>query len=153
MHAIPVAQSKLVEPFVPKFFRYILGGAKSRRQNGPQETHTIVYPLFSNGAIFVHPRVVRDSIDYLIRKDRHPFTLKTVHCDTRTTMDIHIHVYAAWQQDMRACADCLLLEIRAYLRDYLGFPYARLFLHIDSICPPHEPMLSNSTFRSSPNNP
>ncbi len=136
MHAIPVARSQLVEPFVPKFFHRFLQKAQLHSQNEFQSARTIVYPPFSNGAVFVHLRVLRDSIDAILRKGEHPFTLKSVRFNTHKTTDIYIHVQAEWNEKMRINAEYALSQIRAYLRDYLGFPYVQLFLHIDSIRPP-----------------
>ncbi len=136
MHAIPMVESKLDEPRLRQFIRklkYKFQPSRISNTSPIRADVTVVTPAFRGGFIYIHPSVIRDSIEQFILSYRHPFDFRKVRYDEQEHLIIHIHVRVHWIQNIPNAAELLLREIRDYLHQNLGFPSTCLFLHIDSI--------------------
>lgn len=136
MHAIPIVESQLIESPLPKFIRRLrhrLLADKLEVSLPSRQIITVVSPRFNEGAIYIHPRVVRDSIVQLMHENQHPFTLRRLSYNPEAHHILHLHVEAAWNRNLHSDAETLISEIHSYLKDYLGFPHTYIVLHLDSI--------------------
>ncbi|SFU97318.1 hypothetical protein [Alicyclobacillus macrosporangiidus] len=137
MHAIPVTPAQLEIPRFQQFLRRLRYRLHTPRTpaTGPTPV-TVVNAAFSGGAIYIHPRVVRDVVIQLARQEGHPFSVRTVRTRLEDQVTVHVHVRAMWQPDIPGAARRLLRDIRTYLEDNLGFSDPELILHVDSVHPP-----------------
>lgn len=136
MHAIPILESQLVESPLPKFIerlRHRLLAHKLEVSLPSRQIITVVSPMFNEGAIYIHPRVVRDSIVQLMHENQHPFTLRRLSYNPEVHHILHLHLEATWNKNLHSDAKRLISEIHSYLKDYLGFPHTYIVLHLDSI--------------------
>jgi len=134
MHAIPIVHSQLtdvaaVPDFVRKFWRRLHPASVATKRIAP----TVVSPLFSEGAIFIHPHVIRDSIKARMTFDSYAFVFRKVVCIGREAPIIHVHVAGQYGVSMHQAGQALLHNLATYLQDYLALPYPELRLHIDEI--------------------
>lgn len=139
MHAIPIFQSQLEQAALPLFIRKLKNRLLVQRSEMtvPSRANlTVVSPLFSQGGIYIHPRVVKDSISQLIREGGFPFQLRRVRFNPDEERVLRLHLTAHWEKDLLAHGQQLTKSVHRYLQEKLGLPYMQIDLHIDSIALP-----------------
>ena len=139
MHAIPIVQSQLAEAPLPQYIRRLRHRFLAHKYEVSlpiRQDLTVVSPLFNEGAVYIHPRVVRDSIIQLMEENRHPFHLRRFSYNPDVSHVLHLHVQAEWHEKLQQHAHQLIADIHRYLQDYLGFPHMFIALRIDSISVP-----------------
>lgn len=139
MHAIPIFQSQLEEGALPLFIRKLrhrLLVQRSELTVPARANLTVVSPLFSQGGIYIHPRVVKESITQLMREGGFPFHLRRLRFNPDEERVLRLYVTADWQPNLLFHGQQLTRSINRYLQEKLGLPYMQIDLHIDSITLP-----------------
>ncbi|UOF88646.1 ATP-binding protein [Fodinisporobacter ferrooxydans] len=140
MHAIPIVQTQLTEPLISHFIQKL---SRKFFVNTPdialvqKENLTIVNPLFGSGAIYIHPRVLKDCVAMLLAAGNHPFKLRRIRIDSTNQKTIHVDLHAYWVANLPKHVDTLYKEIYDYLQKNLGFVSPHLNFHVLSIDAPH----------------
>lgn len=134
MHAMPIIQSQLTDaPSVPGFVRTFWRRMKTDETIKHRVAPTVVSPLFSDGAIFVHPFAIRDSIRAFIQENACAFEFQKVVCAGRDAPTIHIHVLARYGYAIHRESRVLLQSILHHLQDALALPYPEICLHVNGL--------------------
>ncbi|MCL6517178.1 hypothetical protein [Alicyclobacillus sp.] len=138
MHAIPVTPAQLEVPRFQQLLRRFRYRMHTPHPPAPSAAPavTVVNAAFAGGATYIHPRVVRDVIVHLTRRQGHPFSVRTVRTRLEEQIMVHVHVKARWIPDIPGAARHLLRAIRADLEDNLGLADPALVLHIESVDAP-----------------
>lgn len=138
MHAIPVQETRLQQssPLASLIQRIVYHVHVVSTGTADPLAPTIVRPIFADGGIYIHPRVVQRSLEYFLLERQHPFRLRYLKCDMQTTAQFHLYLQAEWQEDLKSSCLQLLRDFSKYLQDTLGFPYPQVYIRIVSISAP-----------------
>lgn len=139
LHAIPIFQSQLEVAPLPAFIKKLKHRFLVQRSEvtvPSRNNLTVVSPLFNQGAIYIHPRVVKESIVQLMKEESYPFQMRRLKYNPDDERIIRLYVTATWERDLILHGQRLSRDVRSYLQEKLGLPYMRVNLHIDSITEP-----------------
>lgn len=113
-------------------------GHKARRRLTANAAHapTVVNPLFAGGAVYIHPRAIRQSILQLVRAEHHPFQVTRVSIDIGQYPKVLLRVKVPLGVPIPPAAERLIASVRQYLQTYLGLSIVQLELQVSSVVIP-----------------
>ncbi|MCL6575010.1 hypothetical protein [Kyrpidia sp.] len=146
MHAIPAVGARLSRGAGRRLIQELgervlgtgiadLGRAKVRISRSPDSDPdlTVVFPLFHNGGVFIHPRAVEQGIRAVVQEGHPSFRVRGVVYVNREPLHLALHVVYRIGPDLPAKATRLLRALKTYLQEHLGFPYVRLDLVVEAV--------------------
>lgn len=153
MHAIPIVEAMVEETRLRQLLERIRvrmlrhedphGGGRDtlsrRTDTQASPPPTIVNPLFAGGAVYIHPRAIRQSILQLIEEEKHPFQISRVSVDIGQHPKVLLRVRISKGRPIMPATEHLIARVRHYLATYLGLSIVELQVQVTSVVLPDSP--------------